>query len=249
MIPVLFLLLGGGVLLFLAVKPDDREVPVHEPDAPAMPGSTGYKRVDAILDSLRHAADVSGIPLGLLVGWIARESGGKLATHPQPGPGDTKYDERGYFQLMPAESKALGLDHQRLSVDPEYSILGGIKLIQEYMRDVDAMGVAPRGSAYYWRLVKLCHTMGSGAAKKIVAAAKAEGKAQNWDALEAYALDHDAELLHATKHSPAKWFPLVDKVYAVGAPFGFGATVAVVGGGPAFTDIIDPIECIPRLVR
>ena len=64
-----------------------------EPEPPAVPGSTGKKGVDAILSKLRKAAFASGIPLGLLVGWIAKESAGRLATKPQPGPGDNAKPE------------------------------------------------------------------------------------------------------------------------------------------------------------
>ncbi|HKW48697.1 MAG TPA: transglycosylase SLT domain-containing protein, partial [Gemmatimonadaceae bacterium] len=240
------LLIAGGAaaLLLLALSGEDRAVPVNEPDLPATPGSTRYRRVDAILPQLQTAAAQSGVPLGLLVGWIARESGGKLATKPQPGPGDTKLDERGYFQLMPAESAALGFDHQKLSTDPTYSINAGLALIGKYMGEVDKLGVAPKGSTYYWLLVKLAHTMGTGAMKKIVAAAQSQGAAKSWPDLRGYALAHDRELLSATKHSPAKWFPFVDDVYQTGAAFGFGQAAAVVGGGPVFKDIPDPLDCL-----
>lgn len=245
--PLLLIAGGATALLYLALRSEDRTVPVNEPDAPPAPGSTRYKLVDKILPDLQRASQSSGIPLGLLVGWIARESGGKLATKPQPGPGDTKLDERGYFQLHPDESKALGFDHQRLSTDPTYSINAGLALIGKYMGQVDALGVAQKGTTYYWRLVKLAHTMGSGAMKKIVAAAQAAGDAKNWDDLEDYALSHDKELLASTKHSPAKWFPFVDEVYATGAPFGFGSGAAtLVGAGPAFADIVDPLDCLRR---
>ena len=241
------LLITGSALaaLFMIFSADkDPPVPVHEPDAPPTPGSTGYKLVDAILDSLRQAAQSSGIPLGLLVGWIAKESGGKL------GEVTPKYDERGYFQLMPSESKALGLDHERLSTDPVYSINGGLALIGKYMGDVDKLGVAPKGSSYYWRLVKLAHSMGSGAMNKIVDEAKTAGVAGSWESLEKFATANDSHFLSETKHSPLKWFPFVDKVYAVGAPFGFGATQQVVGAfgngasGQVFKDIVDPLDCI-----
>lgn len=239
------LLITGGALaaLFLIFSASDGPVPVHEPDMPPAPGSTRYKLVDAILDELRKAATTSGIPLGLLVGWIARESGGKLGEV-------TKLDERGYFQLMPAESKSLGLDHQRLSTDPVYSINAGLLLIGTYMKAVDALNVAQPGSTYYWRLVKLMHTMGSGATKTIVNAAKAAGVAGSWDSLEKYATANDSEFLHETKHSPLKWFPLVDAVYNVGAPFGFGADQTVVGAwggngnGGIYNDIVDPLNCL-----
>lgn len=243
LLPIILILGGGAALLAFALSSSERAVPAHDPDLSPAPGSTRYKRVDALLGPLQQAAASSGIPLGVLVGWIARESGGKLAVHPQPGPGDTKLDERGFFQLMPSESKMLGFDHERLSTDPVYSINAGLALIGHYMGEADKLGVAQHGSSYFWRLVKLLHTMGPGAVDKIIAAAKADGATASWEALEEYATSHDAELLHATKHSPLKWFPFVDEVYATGAPFGFGAATTVVGGA-AFPDIIDPLDCL-----
>jgi hypothetical protein len=130
-----------------------------------MPTKTGYHRVDQILGKLQAAALASGIPLGLLVGWVIAESGGKITS-------TTKLNELGFFQLMPAESKALGLDHERLSTDVDYSIDGGIKLIQSYMTKADALGIGTKGTSFYWRMVKLLHTMGTGAVDKVVALAK-----------------------------------------------------------------------------
>lgn len=237
-----FLLIGAGVvgLMVLATSTEDPPVPVHDPDLPPAPGSTRYRLIDAMLSQLKQAAESSGIPLGVIIGWIAKESGGKL------GEVTPKFEERGLFQLMPAESKMLKLDHQRLSTDLVYSINAGLMLIGHYMGDVDKLGVAPKGSDYYWRLVKLAHTMGVGAMDKIVAAAQAAGDAKSWSDLEQYALTHDKELLSATKHSPAKWFPFVDEVYAVGEPFGFGGSAAIVGasGRPSFDDIPDPLDCM-----
>lgn len=244
-------LVGGGLALiaYLLSASDEKEVPVNEPDLPPpppplsgqIPTSTRYKRVDAILPALKAASDSSKIPLGVLVGWVARESGGKLAVHPQPGPGDTKYDERGYFQLMPAESQKLGLEHKRLSTDATYSINAGLALIGYYMGEADSLGVAPRGSSYYWKLVKMMHN-GSTMTRKIVAAAKLAGKAGSWEDLEQYAVDHNDLFLATTKHSPKKWFGLVDDMYEIGKPFGFGTDATLVVGEAAFTDIPDPME-------
>ncbi len=85
---------------------------------------------------------------------------------------------------------------------------------------------------------------------QIVAMARNAGAVSSWDALEHYAVDNDADILHATKHSPKKWFPLVDAVFQVGAPFGFGTDTkpTVVGAGDdlPYTDIPDPIDCLPK---
>ncbi len=110
---------------------------------------------------------------------------------------------------------------------------------------VGKLDIAPKGSEFYWRMVKLCHTMGSGAVQKIVAAAKAAGEYRTWARLEKYALDHEAELLHLTKHSPTKWFPFVDKIFALGAPFGVGSQDTVVGA--SFPDIVDPLDVLARM--
>jgi hypothetical protein len=245
------LLLGVGGLAFLGAMfllADDRHDKQPDLDeAPPTPtGSlplTLYKLINKILGELQKAAQSSGIPLGLIVGWIAKESAGKLAEHPQPGPGDTKLDERGYFQLMPDESKTLGLDHQRLSTDSVYSINAGLLLINKYAQKVDGLGIAQHGTPYFWRVVKLWHTMGGGDVEKLAAGAKSAGQAGNWDAFESHALSGATK----TKHSPAKWFPLVDKVYEIGAPYGFGGAPTTVVGGAVYDDIPDILDVIaPR---
>jgi hypothetical protein len=244
------LLVAAGIAGFviLVTTKDDRPMPNNPPDLPEAPmGQTKWKRVNTILPQLQQAAQSSGVPLGVLVGWIAKESGGRLDDV-------TKLDERGLFQLMPSESKSLGLDHQRLSTDLVYSINAGLALIGRYMGVVDKLGVAKRGTEYFWRLTKLCHTMGSGAAQKIVSAAQSAGVAGSWASLRNWAVAHDSELLHATKHSPLKWFPLIDAVFEVGAPFGVGTSDSsatavagfganyVVPGGTIFKDIPDPLD-------
>lgn len=243
-VPIVLVSIGVGTLVTLMLASAERDVPVHEPDLPpstpaplGFPKSTGYRLVDKILPLLQQAADSSRIPLGLLVGWIAKECGGKLGEV-------TSLGERGYGQLMPEESKKLGLDHERLSTDPVYSINGLLALIGSYMGAVDKLGIATKGSTYYWMLVKLCHTMGTGAVQKIVALAKDAGEYRTWARLEKFALDNEAAIKSATKHSPSKWFPFCDSIYKVGAPFGFGSQDTVVGG-EVFSDIVDPLDCLP----
>ena len=229
-------LAGGGIGWYVLYrmlhdeapgKPTDAPVPSALPDAAPVaptlstPGSTGYKRVDAILPKLRAAAEAGNVPLGLMVGWVCCESGGKL------GDVTPKYDERGYFQLMPDESKGLGLDHARLSTDSDYSIDAGVKLIKKYSKAVDKLGVlsALPGSRFHWILTKWIHTVGGGDTKTLVQAAQAVDQANSWDELKAYALTGAAK----TKHSPAKWVPFIDKLVKIGLPFGFETTATVAG--------------------
>lgn len=245
------LLIAGGLITIAALSllSEDGPVPVHEPDIPpaqAQPGLTRYKKVNAILGLLRAAAERSGIPLGLLVGWVARESGGRLDEVPKPLKGEPD-GERGYFQLTPSESSSLGIDHARLSTDPQYSVDAGVRLIQKYANAVSRLGVAQPGSTYFWLLTKLQHTMGSSATQKIVDMAKLAGSASSWPALKSFALAHEGDILSATKHSPSKWFPLIDQVYEIGAPFGFGTNspTYVVGAlRAAFDDIPDPLDVL-----
>jgi len=219
---------GAGLTWYLMGGGLDRPIKDIKPDytpptgGGGVPNKTGYKRIDAILDALKKVAQQTGIPLGLMIGWIAKESGGKLSD-------TTSLDERGYFQLMPDESKTLGLDHQRLSTDSDYSIQAGVLLIRHYQSDVNDLNVTSAGTSYYWRLVKLGHSMGSGQMKKVVKAAIAADSAGTWDDLEQFALG-----MSIRGPQPKKWFPFVDEVARIGRPFGFGTegSSAVVGFFP-----------------
>jgi hypothetical protein len=124
---------------------------------------------------------------------------------------------------MPAESQAIGVDHQRLSTDSDYSLDAGVKLIRKYQSTVNSFDLlgAPAGSTYYWKLVKLAHSMGSGQTKKVVTRAKESGQAGSWDQLERFALG-----LSINGPQPKKWFPFIDLIARVGAPFGFGNEVS-----------------------
>ena len=119
-------------------------------------GPTGR---DQLLPLLKKYA--SDIPAEYLLGWIEVESGAKL--------GDlTKICERGYFQVHPEESQALGLDHDRLSTDPAYSVEGGLTLVRKYASAVTRLaaqlGVNAQGDLF-WGLAKLQHWIPSAAVR------------------------------------------------------------------------------------
>lgn len=206
--------IGAGAVLLRLLTSDvhtfKEDVP---PDvSPPPPGKTGHKLVDALLPKLRDLASRNNIPLGLIVGWIIKESGGKLTD-------TTSTDERGYFQISPDESAKLGIDHQRLSTDSDYSLDAGARLIHEYETTVAGLKVAAADgySAFYWLLVKLCHTVGTGQTKKWVEAAQVAGAAGSWADFEAYVLGKSWR-----GPQPKKWFPFMDSLYTIGKPFGFG---------------------------
>jgi hypothetical protein len=160
----------------------------------------------------RHRGD---IPLFLLLGWIQRESGGRID--------ETTYlDERGYFQLHPGESKTLKLDHKRLSTDSDYSIQGGIKLVQYYMRLAEKLGFA-RNTEVFWHMVKFLHALGSGAVPLMLRDMRAHGvEPQSWEAIRSYAAanrDHLRQLFLKTYNKPfdpVKHTANVDKTFAQG---------------------------------
>lgn len=217
--------LFGDYRTFKNIQPDDAP-----PDAPpnAMlptptPGKTGWKRVDALLPKLRTIAQQTGIPLGLMTAWIAKESGGRLAD-------TTSLDERGLYQLMPTESKKLGLDHARLSTDENYSLDAGTKLIREYEAAANALNVAaaPPGSSYHYLLTKTIHTVGGGQTRKWVNAAQAAGAAGSWGDFNDFVMGQ-----RWTGPQPKKWLPFLAAIYKIGRPFGFGTESAPLVAGLA----------------
>jgi len=171
-----------------------------------------------IRQALETLCAAHAVPLGVPVGWIEVESGGLMREV-------TTLDERGYFQLTPEESNLLGIDHQRQSYDSSYSMACGFKLMDYYRGRVAVIcagvgAVSKPGTEFCWRLVKLAHSMGQGATRAILHDAQTVGACETWESLRAFAVQRNALYLHQLRHSTAKWFGLVDRVFDIGKPYG-----------------------------
>ena len=186
--------------------------------------------VDQWLPNLRPALERGcaefSVPLGVPVGWIQVESGGRIGEV-------TELDERGFFQLLPDESADLGLDHQRLSYDVEYSVRGGFLLIDRYRRilrnfTVQLQPLLLNGSEFQWRLVKFCHGIGPGAARTISREASAANLFDTWPNFFAYCQRNDAMYLQRLKHSPFKWCSQIDKMFDIGRPYQIDSATGLV---------------------
>jgi hypothetical protein len=158
------------------------------------------------------------IPLDLLLGWIKRESGGRNDIPP------TSLDERGYFQLHPGESKTLKVDHERLSVDPDYSLQAGLQLVRYYASRAQQLGFT-YGSELFWRMVKFLHALGSGAVPLMLQQMRNDGidpTVAGWEGIKQYAITNRARLMDLFSQrfgrafDPTRFTANVDKVFEEG---------------------------------
>ncbi len=172
-------------------------------------------------DELERLCAVWSVPLGVVVGWIEEESGGR--------PGEsTTLREYGVFQIHPEESKDAGFDHERIRTDPAYGLECGYRLVDHYRRLASkltaAAGVDPDDtSELNWRYAKFAHSIGAGAARRCMLAAGSS--CASWGTFTAYCRDNEAALLQRTRHSPTKWAGMVDRVFETGAPYGLARLV------------------------
>ena len=149
------------------------------------------------------------IPLALLLGWIQVESGRDLGSL-------TSICERGYFQLHPDESAMLGLDHDLVGTNADYSVSGGIALVKHYRKTIDTLskthGIA-RGSDLYWRLVKLCHWIPSGPRKILTRMQEQGTPVGDWESIRTFARAHREVLKDAIKRDPVVGLESVDRTF------------------------------------
>jgi hypothetical protein len=152
------------------------------------------------------------IPLEFLLGWIAVESDGRIDVV-------TSLDERGFFQVHPAESKDARppLQHHRLSTDPDYSVQAGLQLVRYYAQLARArFPWVPAGSKLFWRIVKLQHAMGSGLARGLLNRMRARGITTTWENIKRFEVTDGPRLHPLLAREPGRFGRNVDRVFERG---------------------------------
>jgi hypothetical protein len=167
------------------------------------------------------------IPLDFLLGWIAVESGGRI--------GDiTSINERGYFQIHPDESKTLGIEHDRLSTDPDYSVRAGIQLVKYDAKWAVSLGF-PYGSNLFWHVVKMRHWLPAGVNAIVRDMRQHGGIPNSWDEFRAYAVANRLRIIALIKRATGgRWGPKWDPQYGVNVVdrmFNYGRQLAAGLGG------------------
>ncbi len=198
-------------LRHVAATPPAVGAPAGTPPAPQFTHSVRAARRWALLVPLldRYRGE---IPLEFLLGWIAVESDGRIDVV-------TSLDERGFFQIHPAESKDARppIQHARLSTDPDYSVQAGIQLVR-YYADLARRRFPwiPAGSELFWRVVKLQHAMGSPLARALLNQMRARGIDPTWEAIKRYELTEGPKLHPLLAREPGRFGRNVDRVFERG---------------------------------
>lgn len=158
--------------------------------------------VGPVLPELRADAAHWGIPVGFAIGWIEVESGGDPQAISSIG-------ERGYFQVGAAEAQDAQIPgFDAITNTVSNSLEAGFRLASYYAQQVKSWGFPAVGTDYYWRMVKMCHAVGSGSAHSLLL--QAGWHALTWSGLESWARQQGRDDQH---------FANTDRVMAIASQF------------------------------
>jgi hypothetical protein len=147
----------GAVTTVDNVLPAGEKIFVQQQEAEAQGNLKNHQK---IVDRLDAEASRGGVPLELLLGWIDKESSGRLG-YVEP-KGDL--DEIGLFQISADERtdylKLKPADRAKILTDATFSIRQGVRLANFYQQVLEKKFDIATGSPAVWELVKLCHKSG-----------------------------------------------------------------------------------------
>ncbi len=126
----------------------------------------------------------------------------------------TSLGERGLFQLYPDNFKTLGVtEPERLSTDPEYSIIYGIKLVRHLAAYADQTAKLlgfEKSSDLYWHIVKMYHWLPGGVRVIVDDMQKSGFTPTDWTSFKSYVVNRQEAIKETMRaHFNAVWDPLV----------------------------------------
>ena len=157
------------------------------------------ERVGAAVPHLTEEAR-DGVPLDLLLGWIAKESSGKLGDEErtrQANNPDYTLDEISLFQIS-VEERELYLKlkpaaRARMLTDMAFSVKQGIRLAKFYQGALEQANGVSTESPAVWQLVKLSHKVGLPSVKRLLgkmADATVDPATASWRDIKTFVAGH-----------------------------------------------------------
>jgi hypothetical protein len=174
------------------------------------------------VSQVQNEMGATDIPLGMLLGWIQVESGGRN-TDVTTSTG--KFREMGLFQVSDPEAKAIGVDPDEIHGNSDTAITkniqAGIKVARAHEANLQATlgklpkmaSAMPKGSDLYWRMVFMGFSAGDGTVSKFLQAMEQNNFVpKDWNDVMQFAKANT----YGFKHSPIKWTAHVNRAFDIG---------------------------------